>query len=303
MSQIQETPEDIQEEVVVQQQTPQKKSIPAALLFSGLMIVEIILLIGMIKFIPPFRHWLFLEIKSIEKVNSDISTVMRVNEELAKKSANIDQMVNDIEKIKKQVENEKEEMNTKIQSIYDWMKNQNIPNADAVINKVSEAEKDKNALVDALTKNEDPKSLLEKIRARSLRDDYKTLIVMAEEMETTKIATKDDLIKQFNVFYKASQTEGTDEKALEGLSSQFINQIKRNIKITVDGKETKNTMKHSLEAAKKKLDEGDLQEALDALESVQDIDELKKWIKDVHARIALDNLIQKLSDFRGPFYE
>ncbi|CAO4842828.1 MAG: hypothetical protein CNLJKLNK_01023 [Holosporales bacterium] len=299
MTEIQEP----QDEIITEQPSVKKKSFAPVLLFAGALILQGILLIGIIKFVTPFRHWLFLEMGSIEKVNSDIETVTRVNEELATKSAGFDKMQKDIEQIKKQAEDEKAEINTKIQSIYDWMKNQNVPNADAVINKVSDDEKNKNALVDALTKNEDPKDALEKIRAHTLKDEYKTLIVMVEEMETTKIPTKADLVKELDTFYKASKTQGTDEKALEGFSSQFINQIKRNIKITVDGKESKNTLKDTFEDAKKKLDEGRLQEALDVLESIQDIDDLKKLIKDIRARIALDNLIQKISDFKGPFNE
>ncbi|CAO5676817.1 MAG: hypothetical protein NEHIOOID_00703 [Holosporales bacterium] len=303
MTDVQEPQDEIVDEIIEEKPPVKNKRCSPVLWLSGAIILQSVILIGAIKFITPFRHWLFLEMGSIEKVSSDIETVTRVNEGLATKSAGIDKMLKDIEQIKKQAEDDKSEINTKIQSIYDWMKNQNVPNADAVINKVSDDEKNKNALVDALTKNEETKDILEKIRAHTLKDEYKTLIVMVEEMETTKIPTKADLIKAFDGFYKASKTQGSDEKALEGFSSQFINQIKRNIKITVDGKESKNTLKDAFENVKKKLDDGHLQEAVDALESIQDIDDLKKLVKDIHARIALDNLIQKLSDFKGPFNE
>lgn len=266
--------------------------------------ITLVLYIGILFFATHLmKDTFFPELKTLRQIEDGYKAITKTHEAWILKMNAFEDKFGQLDSLKKDLEDLKTDANGKIQGIYDWMKSQNMPDAEAVTMQSPEGEKAKKELLDGLNGKMNLREVIENIKKKPMREPFKVLVESVAEVDTENLLDKEALIKKFDVLLTASGQEKADDGSLKGLSAKFIQQIKKNIKVSVNGKETALTLKEILEKSKKALAQNDLQTAISELESVQDVDDIESWIKFAKTRILVDGVIQKIQDFKGPYFE
>ncbi len=288
---------------------PIKKASHKDFLFKSIKYIKFGLLYSVPSFcvvltFPLWKSFMLPELKKMEDIKAAQEIIQKNDAFQVERFNEITKKIVEIDLIKKDLESATQDLLNQINAVKNLVeirvKEQEVKDLkNASDSKVDDCERIKN-LIKVLRQRLLVKAELESLNQLALTDDFKKLISPLKKVDAEGTPNYEEIISEFEVILEAmpSQSSGSNMQASKKLSEKILNQVKSNIKITVDGKEVNHFKKETVEEIRQLLKEKDLKKAIDLVESLEN-ESFTTWLQKAKDRKIIDDVIFDLLNYSG----
>ncbi|CAO5674729.1 MAG: hypothetical protein HEEMFOPI_00111 [Holosporales bacterium] len=257
---------------------------------------------------PLWKNFIFSEFKQLSDIKisqdniqkNDVLQIQRYNE-LIKKIGDIDVLKKDLENSSADLSNQIQALKNKIET---FIKEENDSKAikdskEIPSSKIDDCDHIKK-LIKTLRDRTLVKDELDSLNRLALTDDFKAIIQPLSNVDAEGTPPLDEIIAEFGlIIEKMPQShEKSSIDTSKKLSEKILSQVKKNVKITIDGKDVNQSQDQILKDVSVLLNQKDLKKAIEKIESLKD-DAFSAWLQKAKNRKIIDDVVTFLLNYKG----